>query len=162
TGYDAGLENPLLSGGGRVYYPLSDRRKIEQRGSTKVYDMFRDVEIQMNEIRETPEEHVMVFRPSMMEDFDGAFPQSTLCIHSQWRGYMKGDRWQEVESALDATNGRIVQAHTSGHASVSDIVKFAQAINTKTIIPVHTVAPEKFCEHFSNVVIATDGEPIHL
>ena len=160
--YEARLENPLTSGFGRVYYPLSEQRKIEQRGPTKVHDMFRNVEIQMDEILETPESHLMVFRESMLEDFADVLPNDSLCIYSKWQGYSRQDKWQKVESAFAATNGRIVHAHTSGHALSADIVNFTRAINAKTIIPIHTFEPEKFREHFDNVFVATDGQPINL
>lgn len=41
--------------------------------------------------------------------------------------------------------------------------KFASALNPKTIIPIHTLSPEKFPEYFgSKVRILSDGEPAEL
>lgn len=159
---DAGIENPLRNGFGRVYYPLSQRRKIERRRDTRVTNMFRDLEIQMDEILETPDDFVMVFRESMLEDFDGRFPNDSLCIYSKWKGYSESKSWKQVETALAATGGRIVHAHTSGHALSSDIVEFTQAIDAKAIIPNHTFDPQRFRDYFENVVTATDGQPIYL
>jgi len=67
--------------------------------------------------------------------------------------------WEWVQQALATTNGRIVHAHTSGHALSSDVVAFTRAVNGKTVIPIHTVKPENFCGYFNNVTLATDGHP---
>jgi ribonuclease J len=160
--HDANLDDPLKSGRGRVYYPQSDRRKIEQRGSNKIYDRFRDVEIQLDEITETPEKYVMVFRPSMLNDFINGFPKDTLCVLSTWHGYSNRPHWKQVQNALASANGRIVHAHTSGHALSFDIIAFTRAVNAEKIIPIHTFKPEKFREYFGNVTVATDGQPIKL
>lgn len=127
-----------------------------------VHDMFRSVEIQMDEILETPEEFVMVFRESMLGDFADGLPNNSLCIYSKWHGYSRQEKWKQVESAFTATDGQIVNAHTSGHAFAADIVKFTRAINAKTIIPIHTFEPQRFEEHFANVIVTTDGQPIDL
>ena len=34
--------------------------------------------------------------------------------------------------------------HTSGHATVTDLIQFAKALNSNKIIPIHTAFPEKF------------------
>lgn len=162
AGRDAGIRDPLKGRGGRVYYPQSEQKKIQRRGSNKIYDRFRDIEIQLDEIMKAPEKHLMVFRPSMLGDFPNGFPQNTLCVYSTWQGYIERSDWQRVQQALATTNGRIVHAHTSGHALSSDIVAFTRAVNAKTVIPIHTFKPEKFCDYFSNVTLATDGQPIKL
>lgn len=160
--HDAKLDNPLARGGGRVYYPQSLCKKIKRKGTNQVYERFRDQEIRMAEIMETPEKSVMVFRPSMLGDFNDGFPDDTLCVYSTWHGYSYRSHWRGVQHALSSANGCIVHAHTSGHALSSDIVKFTPAISAKTIIPIHTFEPERFREHFDNVVVATDGQPINL
>lgn len=158
---DAKLHNPLNQNG-RVYYPQSLRKKIEREGTNKVYERFRGREISIAEIEENPEKFVMVFRPSMLGDFVNGFPHRTTCIFSTWHGYSALPQWQQVQTALASANGCLVHAHTSGHAMSSDIVTFTGAINAKTIIPVHTFEPQKFHEHFPNVIVATDGQPITL
>lgn len=158
---DAKINNPLRRTG-RVYYPQSICEKIERKGDNKVYARFRDREIYITEIVETPEKHIMVFRPSMLGDFVNGFPDQTACIFSTWHGYSERPQWQQVQNALASANGRLVHAHTSGHALSSDIVEFTRAINAKTIIPIHTFEPQKFRKYFNNVLVATDGQPITL
>jgi ribonuclease J len=59
------------------------------------------------------------------------------------------------------------QIHTSGHATVSDLMKFAKAMNSDKIIPIHTAYPEKFKvefekEGFDNVHLWEDGTVYEL
>jgi len=159
---DAKLKSPIDSGTGRVYYPQSLIAKIQRKGTNKVYERFRKHEISMSEIASRPDHHLMVFRTSLTDDFVGGFPEETLCLYSTWSGYRDRPDWQRVQRDLASVNGRIVHAHTSGHALASDIVKFTKSIDTKSIIPIHTFEPQKFREYFDNVCVAVDGQPISL
>jgi ribonuclease J len=54
-----------------------------------------------------------------------------------------------------------MHVHTSGHAGVTQLKKFASALNPTTIIPVHTLSPDKFPEYFgSKVMMFSDGKLI--
>jgi ribonuclease J len=160
--FDAKLNNPLKTGSGRVYFPNSLKEKINQRGTNRANEISRDTEITMPEIMESPEKYVMVFRPSMLGDFDERIPLKTLCLYSTWHGYSQQPYWQDVQKSLNQVDGKITHFHTSGHARSSDIVEFTRAIDAKTIIPIHSFEPETFKEHFSNVTISTDGETIQI
>ncbi|WP_417730855.1 MBL fold metallo-hydrolase [Rosistilla oblonga] len=160
--FDAKLKNPLKTGNGRVYFPDTLKEKIIQRGTNRANEIYRDTEITMAKILESPEKYVMVFRPSMLGDFDGRIPSKTLCLYSTWHGYSQRPYWQEVQKSLDEVDGKITHVHTSGHAHSSDIVEFSRAIDAKRIIPIHSFEPDAFKEHFSNVTISTDGEAIEI
>jgi ribonuclease J len=75
-------------------------------------------------------------------------------IYSQWEGYLKDDHKQYFTdniNALKNDNDIIYHSiHTSGHAVVPDLMKFAKAINSNKIIPIHTAFPTVFKEEFSN------------
>ncbi|HBJ36555.1 MAG TPA: hypothetical protein DDZ51_17735, partial [Planctomycetaceae bacterium] len=157
---DAVLENPLKTGRGRVYFPVNLKEKIKRRGTNRANEIFRDSEIDMTEILDKPETYVMVFRSSMLVDFGGKLPSETHCLYSTWHGYSDRPDWQAVNNALDEANGQFTHMHTSGHALASDIVEFTKAMNAKAIIPIHSFEPEKFQEHFDNVVLSKDGQSI--
>lgn len=160
--FDAKLNNPLKTGNGRVYFPDTLKQKINRRGTNRANEISRNVEITMAEIMDSPEKYVMVFRPSMLGDFDGRIPSKTLCLYSTWHGYSQRPDWQEVKKSLNEVEGKVIHVHTSGHALSSDIVEFTRAINAKTIIPIHSFEPEAFKDHFDNVTISTDGETIEV
>ena len=69
-------------------------------------------------------------------------------IYSQWEGYLQKEYHQYFTDNINAlkNDSDIVfhSIHTSGHASVPDLMKFAKAINSKTLIPIHTAHPEIF------------------
>lgn len=85
----------------------------------------------------------------------------TTLIYSMWDGYLEDD--EELRAFWESNKVPIIHVHTSGHAHVADLKKFAYALNPRTIIPIHTFSPEKFREHFSDKVdIYSDGECIDL
>ena len=52
--------------------------------------------------------------------------------------------------------------HTSGHADMSTLKKFANNIKYKVLIPVHTSAPAEYKVLFKDVMVASDGEVINV
>ncbi|HBJ38889.1 MAG TPA: hypothetical protein DDZ51_29915 [Planctomycetaceae bacterium] len=156
------VRNPIRSNDGRVYYPNSLKLKIERDGTNRAHEMDRDSEISMPEILNEPYKYLMVFRDSMLGDFQNKFPGQTTCFYSAWQGYAGKPKWQAVQDAIRTCGGRFIHAHTSGHAHADDIVTFAKSINAKTIVPIHGFEPERFREHFGSVTVSTDCEPITL
>jgi ribonuclease J len=49
-------------------------------------------------------------------------------------------------------------AHTSGHASIPDLKRLAEAIQPKMLVPIHTYEPGQFPAHFQAVSLKNDGE----
>ena len=52
--------------------------------------------------------------------------------------------------------------HTSGHATVPDLMNFAKAISSNKIVPIHTAFPIQFKKEFekqgfSNITLWEDG-----
>ncbi|MFA6636914.1 MAG: MBL fold metallo-hydrolase [Candidatus Omnitrophota bacterium] len=85
--------------------------------------------------------------------------QGATLIYSQWDGYLKDediDFWnrQDVE---------IVKRHSSGHISPGDIQRFAGAVSSRKILPIHTLAPERFTDFFgSKAVLLKNGQSIEI
>ena len=52
--------------------------------------------------------------------------------------------------------------HTSGHADIPTLKAFADAVNAKRIVPIHTFFPEKFKEMFNNAEIHSDNETFEI
>ena len=75
-------------------------------------------------------------------------------IYSQWEGYLK----EEHKTFCTANINKLKKdsdisfqvIHTSGHATVPDLMKFAKAINSNKIVPIHTAFPDKFRIEFEN------------
>ncbi len=88
-------------------------------------------------------------------------------IFSQWLGYLKQNDQvyygsQEISSYRNDKSVNFIYAHTSGHATVEDLQRFAEAINPKYIIPVHTEYKNDYTSLFNNVVVLNDNEIFNL
>ncbi|MBJ6750748.1 MBL fold metallo-hydrolase RNA specificity domain-containing protein, partial [Geomonas anaerohicana] len=84
-------------------------------------------------------------------------------IYSQWLGYLKAsnDEYYGAEAmASYQKNGEVnfVYAHTSGHATVEDLERFAGAIGPKKLVPVHTEYPDRFHQVYESITVIKDGE----
>jgi ribonuclease J len=73
-------------------------------------------------------------------------------IYSQWEGYLKEEYQQYFTDNINAlkqdSDINYHSIHTSGHAVVPDLMKFAKAIDSNKIIPIHTAFPEMFKQEF--------------
>lgn len=86
---------------------------------------------------------------------------NTTLIYSIWEGYLERDK--KLRSFWDDNCVPIINVHTSGHAHIADLKKFADALNPGVIIPIHTFSPDKFFEHFQDKVkVCSDGEFVNL
>jgi ribonuclease J len=84
----------------------------------------------------------------------------TTLIYSMWDGYLEDD--ERLRLFWEENKVPIIHVHTSGHAHVADLKKFADALKPKTIIPIHTFEAEKFPAIFQNVKLLKDGEELAI
>ncbi len=52
--------------------------------------------------------------------------------------------------------------HTNGHATTEDLQAFAEVLNPKTTIPIHTFFADKYKELFKNVEVLGDGQAFDI
>ncbi len=88
-------------------------------------------------------------------------------IYSQWEGYLKEEHknfcTDNINTLKNDSDISFQSIHTSGHATVPDLIKFAKAINSNKIISIHTAFPEKFKtefekEGFNNITLWEDSK----
>ncbi len=81
-------------------------------------------------------------------------------IWSLWNGYLTGE---DILSKLCAELAlTIEQIHTSGHASIKDLMRLANAINPQFLIPIHTFHPNDYEQFGVPVRVLEDGETMEL
>ena len=150
----------------KVYLHPSQLDKI----TDKEYDEFR-FKVKQNkigkEIFNTPEDFVYFVRcPNENLVNEIKHKGKINIIYSQWEGYLKKEFEMYSTAYLNQLKNddsfTFQQIHTSGHATVSDLMKFAKAMNSDKIIPIHTAYPEKFKiefekEGFDNIHLWEDG-----
>lgn len=95
------------------------------------------------------------------------FDSPVNVIYSQWLGYLNcsNDEYFGAEAVAEYredTKVNFVYAHTSGHAVLGDLKRFAEAMKPKSLIPIHTEYGAEFEDHFSNVMKLSDNEVAYL
>lgn len=88
-------------------------------------------------------------------------------IYSQWLGYLSSsdsDYFGAEAMAAYRNDPQVhfVYAHTSGHATVDDLQRFATAVNPGRLIPVHTEHGDLFPRCFEKVCCLADGQALNL
>ena len=101
---------------------------------------------------------VMLFRPTARGDrgvraaLDGA-----RLTYSMWQGYLEADSSKKVIQWLETNGIPWGSIHTSGHASVADLRRFAAALAPRSLVPIHSFETGRFAEFFDNVDRKEDG-----
>lgn len=141
-----------------VFLPSRMKMKLVRENNTAIVIPFRRRRIYPEQISERANNLVMLFRPSMMKEFDGLqCLAGGKLIYSQWPGYIEKDR-VNIKDWCSERNVSFEIQHTSGHADIQTLISLAQAVSAKRVIPIHSFAPERLCELVANVTQVDDGE----
>jgi ribonuclease J len=120
------------------------------------------------DVFKTPSDYIYFLRNPSMKLVDSLRKFGKISIiYSQWEGYLKEEHKQyftdNINSLKQDKDILYHSIHTSGHATLPDLIKFAKAINPNKIVPIHTAFPEKFKtefekEGFTNTSLWEDGK----
>ena len=142
-----------------VFLPRFQRRIIKDRQLFDFAKSFSFCRIYPEQLKSMRSNIVMLFRPSMVKDIEWAeCVDDTVLIYSLWPGYLREPRLQWFLEWLKHNQIPIEYCHTSGHASVSDLRRFASAMKPKKLVPIHSFEPEAYTELFENVELRKDEE----
>lgn len=123
--------------------------------------LYNERKIDMDEISDKKDRILMLARdnsvfPLILKNIDSIM--GAKIIYSMWDGYLTEDFKKFCNE-----KGLIIESvHTSGHAELEDLKKFANALNPKKLIPIHTFDKERYPEYFKNVQILEDEEVFTL
>jgi ribonuclease J len=142
-----------------VYVPEYQRRHVVRNELFALLEPYKEDRIYRERLADLGDNAVMLFRPAMTRDIDLAelWPKARL-IWSQWDGYLKEGPGMKLKADLAAKGVSLDVIHTSGHASILDLKRLAEAIAPKALVPIHTFEGDRFPEFFANVVRRDDGE----
>lgn len=146
--------------GGNYYKKIKDNGEYFTDFKYKLFK--KGNVIDLDTIKENPSNYLLKVSPWHISRFIGGLEiDNANIIYSQWLGYLE-------EEYSDAKTVKMfkqlkedynwVYAHTSGHADIDALKKFASALKPKKLIPIHTEYKEEFSEHFENVAIMMDNE----
>jgi ribonuclease J len=145
----------------KVYVPEYQRRHIKANERFDIIDRYKEHRIYRETLQDTIGRTVMLFRPAMVNDIDrmpGAWTDARM-IWSQWSGYLQTEASQAFQAKLAERGVPLEIVHTSGHASIADLKRLADAMAPDALVPVHTFEGDRYQELFGNNVIRrADGE----
>jgi ribonuclease J len=144
-----------------IYVPEYQRRHIKRTGRFDLVEQYKPHRIYREKLAALAPRAVMLFRPAMFYDID-LMPSvwtGARMIWSQWDGYLSSPANREFQTKLMARGIKLETIHTSGHASIVDLKRLAEAMAPDVIVPVHTFEGDRYHEFFgSNVRRRLDGE----
>lgn len=143
----------------KVYYPWRLSNMIVQKGYGDLLYKYKAYKITKEEINQNIGSIMMLMRSSMINDLEKIrdIEHSTL-IYSLWSGYLKDPSMKKLLKFKDDKKMKLVQLHTSGHATKETLKLLIDNISPKVLIPIHTFNPKDFIYLHSNIKLLKDGE----
>ena len=113
----------------KLYVPHRQRVFIKEKGLFNDLGRHKANRLYPERLPDLAGHSVMLFRPMAMSD-DGieAALDGAALTYSMWEGYLTQDRSRKVLKWLDDQGIPWQVIHTSGHASVADLKRFAGAL----------------------------------
>lgn len=126
----------------KIYYGVSDEiaDKMKQRG---IFYTHKSHKITARKILDNPTKYVIKYNWRLAQWLNRNGVSDYDFIYSMWHGYM------QRQNTWDPHQDKIVEIHTSGHASSEALCKFIDRIAPKQIIPVHTECKSVFATRFN-------------
>ncbi|MGD0236764.1 MAG: MBL fold metallo-hydrolase [Syntrophorhabdales bacterium] len=150
----------------KVYASYRQDKKL-----TEHPDVFKDFRkrlykyrVRKEELQANPHDYLFLGKMShfkMIDLYKTVKPVSV--IYSQWLGYLSysdADYYgaEAIAAYRNDPQVNFVYAHTSGHATVKDLQRFAAAIKPRMLVPIHTEHANVYSQRFKDVVQLRDGE----
>ena len=145
-------------GRGEGLYPQSERVWVKENELFPDLASHKRNRIFPEDLPALRERAVMLFSPRMVSDWgvQGAL-EGARFTYSMWSGYLKEERCRRVLRWLKKNDVPFQTIHTSGHASVADLRRFAAGLAPRKLVPIHTFEGDRYRELFDNVVRERDG-----
>ena len=106
----------------------------------------------------------MLIRPGFLRDIKRFLDlKEASWIYSMWPGYFeKSQALRNLKAYLEEKRVRFECLHTSGHARVEDLIRMAEGLKPKVVIPIHSFHADKFKDYFPNVTRLNDGQVFEI
>jgi ribonuclease J len=113
-----------------------------------------------DELRENQGAYMIVLNFWYFNNFVDLKPEDGTYIHSLSEPFNEEMEisFGRMNNWLNHFNLKSHQAHCSGHAPRSELIKIIEEVNPKKLYPIHTEHPKMFKEFFSNVTVVEKDE----
>jgi ribonuclease J len=143
----------------RVYLPRAQRAKVIATGEFARVDSIRRSRIYSDELARGPQRFAILFRPSMGTELAHAgCLGGARAIWSLWPGYLDQTGGERAKEWLAKHDIPLEVIHASGHATVEDLRRIADAFTGARLVPIHTERAEGFASVFGRAELHDDGE----
>lgn len=149
------------------YYGTGDVfvRKIKESVFKNLLPNLAHAKIKPLDFPGLKEKALVLMRGSMipaLEKIPGI--RGSKIVYSQWKGYLDKDSSdsRKFKAFVSKHELELEHVHTSGHATVDKLKRFAAALNPRVLIPIHTFEKNKYPGLFKNVRVLNDGEEFIL
>lgn len=147
----------------KVLFPNRITTGLFKRGLGELANKFAKSKITKDEISKNPSDFVVIVRPSMKNDLNKITANQGNLIYSMWEGYKEQASTKNFLDWLKSKNFAIIDIHTSGHADIETLKEFADSINPKSIIPIHTFNKQDYKTIFTQPIIeVNDNQKIKI
>lgn len=117
--------------------------------------------VTFKEIKEKPDEYALFINFSKLTELAHLKPEKADYIYSSSEHFLEGEENKRMRTVmknwLDHFGIKLHKAHCSGHASAKDIEKMVKRVKPDTVVPIHTLNPEKFCDWCSVTTVENGG-----
>lgn len=142
-----------------LFIPQRQRRQIARLQAFELLKRHAAQRIYPEGLSQLAAKAVLLFRPLHMEDLEAAGVLADASfIYSQWSGYLLEASSQPWRDWLQSRGIEMRHLHTSGHASPTDLQRFAKALAPASLVPIHSFASEQYPSQFDKVRFREDGE----
>jgi ribonuclease J len=141
-----------------VFVPVWQRVKVKNAGEFHRVEEVRPSRVYTNWLAANRSRLVTMFSVASGPALAKAdCLDSAALIWSLWSGYLTEPSGIRLQAFLDKYKIPLVEEHTSGHATVADLARLAQALDPGRIVPIHSFGSHRFADHFANVTMEDDG-----
>lgn len=124
---------------------------------------FKDYKIRKEEIQSDSAKYVLIVKGSLMSALRAIKISNGNFIHSLWRGYKDKKSVAEIRDYFIGQGLTSYDIHTGGHADTEYLRKFANAVNPKHIIPIHTFSKGEYKSIFAqNIIELEDKQSLRI
>ena len=147
----------------KVYIPQFQRGQLVRNNIAHLVDGYKGRRIFPEKLPTEAGKSVMIIRPWMLGDLQSAGALSgARAIWSQWEGYLTKEAGLKFAAKCSELGIPTETIHTSGHADIHSLKRFAEAIGPKRLIPIHTFFPDRFEGLFGNASLTEDEKWVEV
>ena len=150
----------------RVYFPYYlTKRLLERNPESYIYSLEpRKNKVSYNDFMTKPKRYVMLVRPTTLTYLQRIKALRIRFIRSIWSGYWNEPNIERFRGWVEEHCEAVKDIHSSGHADTQSLQRIVEFVRPKTIVPIHTDAPKRFCDIFvnDNVKCLDNNEVLYL